>query len=72
MISIQEHLRQLLQTVSPSKILEIPLRLDTIYGYLNKVQINQVQGASQKVTLQCPNSITEVMDGLFIYNENGA
>ena len=47
-------------------MLAIPLCLDVIFGHFNKAQINQVQGASQKVTLQCPNSITKVMDGLFI------
>ena len=33
-------------------------------------QTNQVQDASQKVTLHRPYSITKAMVGLFKYNEN--
>ena len=36
MKSIQEHLRQLLQTVSPSKMLAIPLCLDALFGHFKQ------------------------------------
>ena len=67
----KEHLRQLLQTVSPSKMLAIPLCLDALFGHFKQAQINQVQDASQKVTLHRPNSITKA-DGLFKYIGNRA
>ena len=38
---------------------------------LSKAQINQVQDARQKVTLQRPNS-TKAMGGLLKYNRNKA
>ena len=42
MKSIQEHLRQLLQTVPTSKMLQVPLCLDAFFD-LSKAHINQVQ-----------------------------
>ena len=42
------------------------------FDILSKAQINQVQDASQKVTLHFPNLIAKVMDGLFNYNGNRA
>ena len=39
---------------------------------LSKVQMNQVQDVSQKVTLHRSYSITKAMDGLFKYNGNRA
>ena len=68
-ISIQEYLRRLLQTVSPSKMLPITLCLDALFGHF---AINQVQDASQKVTLHRPNSITKAIDGLLKYNGDRA
>ena len=50
MKSIQEHLRQLLQTVPTSKMLQVPLRLDAIFEHFKQI-INEVQDVSQKVTL---------------------
>ena len=57
MKSIQGHLRQLLQTVSPSNMLAILLRLDAFFGHVK--QIYRVQDASQTMTLHRPNSITK-------------
>ena len=70
MKSIQEHLCQFLQTVSPSKMLEITLCLDVLFGHFKQSANNQVQDASQKVALHCANSISKAMDGLFKYNGN--
>ena len=67
--SIQEHLHQLLQTVSPSKMLAISLCLDVLFRHFNQ-STNQVQDANQKVTLHRPNSISKAVDGLFKYNGN--
>ena len=39
---------------------------------LSKVQINEVQDVSQKVTFHRPISITKAMGGLFKYNRNRA
>ena len=72
MKSIQEHLRQLLQMVSTSKMLQDPLCLDALFEHFKQAQINQVQDVSQKVTLHRPNSIPKAMDGLFKYNRNRA
>ena len=67
--SIQEHLRQRLQTVPTSYMLQFPLHSLKI---LRKAQINQVQDVSQKVTMRRPYSITKAMDALFKYNGNRA
>ena len=58
---IQEHLRQLLQTVSPSKMLVIPLCSDALFGHFK-----------QSWNKPSPNLITKAMDGLFKYNGNRA
>ena len=47
MKSIQEHLHQLLQTVSPPKMLAIPLCLDALFVHF-KQSANKVEDASQK------------------------
>ena len=81
MKSIQEYLRQLLQTVSQSKMLAIHLCLDVLFVHLMlcldvlfvhlmQSANNQVQDASQTNTLHHPNSITKAMDGLFKYIGN--
>ena len=73
MKSIQEYLRQLLQTIPTSKTLQVPLCLDALFEHFKpalKAQINQVEDVSQKVTLHRPNSIAKAMDGLFKYNGN--
>ena len=72
MKSIQEHLCQLLQTDSTSKMLQVALCLDVLFEHLSKAQINQVQDVSQKITLHRPTSITKGMYGLFKYNGNRA
>ena len=50
MISIQEHLCQLLQTVSPSKMLPITLCLDALFGDFKQSAKKKSKIASQKVT----------------------
>ena len=72
MKSIQEHPRQLLQTVPASKMLQVPLCLDALFEHFSKAWINQVQDVSQKVTLHHPYSITKVIDGLSKYKGNCA
>ena len=52
MISIQEHLRQLLQTVSPSKMLPITLSLDAPLG-LFKLSANKPSPRCQSKKLHC-------------------
>ena len=51
MKSIREHLRQLLQTISPSMMLAIPLCLDALFRHFKQSAENQVQDANQTVTL---------------------
>ena len=67
MKSIQEHLRQLLQTVPAFKMLQVPLCLDALFEHLRQSANKPIQDVSQKVTLHLPNSITKGMDGLFKY-----
>ena len=62
---IQEHLRQLLQTIPTSKMLQVHLCFDALFGHFKQAQINQVQDVSQKVTFHRPTSVTKAMDGLF-------
>ena len=59
-IGIQEHLRQLLQTVSPSKMLQITLCLDALFGHFYK-PIPRCQSKSY-------NSITIAMGGVLKNN----
>ena len=66
--SIQEHLRQLLQTVPTSKKLQAPLCLNALFEHFKQSANKLSLGVSQKVTLHRPNSITKAMDGLFKYN----
>ena len=68
MKSIQEHLRQLLQTVSPSKMLAVPLCLDALFGHF-KQSANKPSPRCQSRSY-IANSITKAMDGLFKYNGN--
>ena len=58
MKSIQEHLRQLLQTVPTFEMLRQSLCIDTLLKLFSKAQINQVEDVSQKLTLHRPNSLT--------------
>ena len=58
MKSVQEHLRQLLQMVPTSKMLQLTLCIDALFNILSKVQINHVHDVSQKFTLLSPNSFT--------------
>ena len=48
MKSIHKHLRQLLQMVPTSWMLQVPLCLDALFEHLSRAQINQVQDISQQ------------------------
>ena len=54
MKSIQEHLRQLLKTVSPSKMLVIPLYLDALLDILSKAHKNQSSRCQSKSYISPP------------------
>ena len=64
---IQKHLRQLLQTVSTSKMLGIHLCLDALFGHF-KQSANKPSPTCQSKS----NIATKAMDGLFKYNGNRA
>ena len=72
MKSIQEHLRQLLQMVRTSQMLQVPLCLDALFEHFMQSTNEPSQRCSQKVTLHRPYSITKSMDDLFKYNVNHA
>ena len=65
MKSIQEHFS------NGSNIQDAAVKLHSLY-ILSKVQINQVNDVSQKVTLHHPNSLIKAMYFLFNYNGNRA
>ena len=65
--SIQEHLCQLHQTVSPSKMLAIPLCLDALFGHFKQGANKQNPRCQTKSYIAPPKLITKAMDGLFKY-----
>ena len=69
MKSIQEHLRQLFQTVPTSKILKVPLCFDAFFEHFKQ---SKVQDVSQKIPLHRPISITKAVNGLFKFYGNRA
>ena len=60
---IQEHLSQLLQAVTPSKMLAIFLCLDALFGHFKQSANRQSPRCQSKSTLHRAYSITKVMDG---------
>ena len=72
MKSVQEYIRQLLQTVPTSKMLQVPLCLDALFEHF-KQSANKTKSKMSVKKLHCTAliqllSITKAMDGLFKYN----
>ena len=61
----QEHLRQLLQTVPTSKMLQVPLCLDALFEHFKQSTNKQSPRCQSKSYIAPPNSISKAMDGLF-------
>ena len=57
MKSIHEYLRQLLQRVPTSKMLQVPLCLDAPFEHFEQSANKPVKDVSQKVILHRPNSL---------------
>ena len=72
MKSIQEHLRQLFQTVPTSMMQQVPLCLGGLFEHFKQNANKPSLAVHQKVVLHRPNSITKAMDGLFKYDGNRA
>ena len=69
---VEKNLRQFLQMVPLSKMLQLTLRIDALFEIFIKAQVNNDKYISQKTTLCRPNSLTKEMDGLFKYIDNRA
>ena len=70
--SIQQHFCQLLQTVSPPKMLTIALCLDVLFGHFKQRANTPSPRCRSKSYIAPPKFNTKAMDGLFKYDGNRA